>query len=113
MFKQLPLVVCLCIIMIIVYNNANYPQVSGTLSKDAPVFEATPDLNFGSSPLLSIQNLSYNGLSYSAIYFNLPTLPEGATITDAELKLYCFDRTGSSVGFKVGYYSDQSWASQQ
>ncbi|MFA6977743.1 MAG: DNRLRE domain-containing protein [Ignavibacteriaceae bacterium] len=85
-------------------------QKTATLVKDAAIFEEAPNANTGASTLFSIQKLSINGLGYSLIFFDLPTLPQNALITDAELSLYCFDKSTTTVKFDVGYLGIPSWS---
>lgn len=85
-------------------------QKTATLEKDAAIFEGVPDYNSGTDLFLSIQKLSYNGFGYSLLFFNLPILPQNAIITDAELGIYCFDKSTTTVKFDIGYLGMPSWS---
>ncbi len=67
-------------------------------TKDAACFSATPDMNFGNSIFLAVQNQSgANGYAASLLFFNLSSIPSDATILSANLRLYCFNNTDGVV----------------
>ena len=70
--------------------------------KDAYVLSYYPDINFGSSVVLEVGNRSSSpGRTY--LQFDLSSVPEGARIIDAYLKLYQFTSYGLG-SFTVGLY---------
>jgi len=82
------------------YSQQQLPPIFPSL--DASIFSSSPTTNTGSSTILSISNQTVNGLSYSFIYFSLPSLPTGSTITGAYLGLYCFQKIPSIMNIEIG-----------
>ncbi|MCL6098498.1 MAG: DNRLRE domain-containing protein [Bacteroidetes bacterium] len=80
-----------------------------TPDKDAVVFSAVPNNNYGSSSILSIQNSAYNGAAESFLYFSLLSIPSNATITSAKLELYCSFKQNNPV-ISIGKAGVGSWS---
>jgi len=71
--------------------------------KDAYVLSSYPNRNFGSEEELMV---AYRNSTTGRIYiqFDLSAIPEGARVTDANLKLYQFGYGGLVGSFTVGLY---------
>jgi hypothetical protein len=79
---------------------------------DAFTFSVYPDFNYGSLGTLEVYRSAQNDLMWSFLRFDLASLsmPTGAIITSAELRMYLSSSSGTGP-FPVNLYSvNQSWS---
>jgi hypothetical protein len=72
---------------------------------DASFFSKFPTETFGTVPYFSVLNNS-TGIVWSWLHFNLSTIPDGATITSATLKLYVSSSGQNVSGTVIKIYQN-------
>jgi hypothetical protein len=82
-------------------------QPDGAASKDAGIFETNPNTEYGDYEFFWT---GYDeGYADSLIKFNELDAYAGATVTYAELNLYCFDEWGTLTGDNRVFRADAAW----
>jgi hypothetical protein len=84
-------------------------QPNTSASKDAPVFQDNPDINYNDNQLAVSQHIAYTQ-ARSYLQFNLSSIPSGAVIIGARLELwYSYSDVGSTDASVGAYNVNGNW----
>jgi hypothetical protein len=99
---------------ILVTNSDNDSTGISTIltTKDCTTSSATPDYNKNTENLsILYQTDPYDLISHvSLVYFSLSSIPNGASIESAVLKLYCYSRSGTPQLVVSRLHSSPNWS---